>query len=359
TSQPKDGTISQLDSTTGSLLYTPNQNFQGNDSFQFTVTDAGTGAPTTPNASKPATVTLTTTPGPLPVANPIVQSSTLGAPVSIQLSGNNESGSNQGIIYTITAQPTKGTISQLDATKGTLVYTLTTGASGTDTFQYIVTSTATGAHSLPATATINLQDPAVDTGLQDPAVDTGEVRQIGNVLVVTPLPRTDKGTNNILVTQLNDPTNAANDKIQVLINNQLDIHQPLVSDLESNGNGRIVVFGSKASDTITVDPSVDSGLAVTLDGGHGGHNTLKAGAGPTREHGWFGRNTLIGGAGPNELVGRAGRVKFRPSSTTDEIFVGVARPNFRNGHIRPPGGTFYKFVNGKLIPTTAARTGSA
>ena len=100
---------------------------------------------------------------------------------------------------------------------------------------------------------------------------------------------------------------------------------------------RIVVFGSKASDSITIDPSVTV-PAVTLDGGHGGKNVLNAGSTPTREHGWFGRNTLVGGTDANELVGRAGHVKFRPTSTTDEIFAGVPKRR-KEGHIQAPGGT--------------------
>ena len=77
---------------------------------------------------------------------------------------------------------------------------------------------------------------------------------------------------------------------------------------------------------------------MTLDGGHGGKNTLQAGAGTTREHGWFGQNTLIGGTGPNQLVGRAGHVKFKPTATTNEIFAGVPHPGYHN----------YHFYNGRV-----------
>src|SRR5205814_10256139 len=90
---------------------------------------------------------------------------------------------------------------------------------------------------------------------------------------------------------------------------------------------RVVVFGAKANDKITIEPSVT--VAATIDGGHGGRNVLKGGDGElsqgtgTREHGWFGFNILIGGPGPNQLIGRAGQVRFKPSKSTNLIFAGV------------------------------------
>lgn len=52
---PTNGTINNFDATTGSFVYTPNPEFQGTDTLQFTVTDVG--APT-PNLSS-ATATFT------------------------------------------------------------------------------------------------------------------------------------------------------------------------------------------------------------------------------------------------------------------------------------------------------------
>jgi hypothetical protein len=77
---------------------------------------------------------------------------------------------------------------------------------------------------------------------------------------------------------------------------------------------------------------------------------LKGGGGFTREHGWFGFSTLIGGPGPNELIGRAGQVRFRPSSATDLIFAGVPHRRTPMLNPTPPGGTFYVYKNGRLIP---------
>jgi hypothetical protein len=110
----------------------------------------------------------------------------------------------------------------------------------------------------------------------------------------------------------------------------------------------IIVFGARANDRIAIDPSVT--VPALIDGGHGGRNVLKGGAFETREHGWFGFNTLIGGTGPNQLIGRAGHVRFKPSSATDLIFAGQPHRRTALLYPTPPGGTFYVYKKGRLIP---------
>ena len=342
TTPPTNGTLSTPTST-GLVTYTPNANSQANDSFQFAVTNSGS-----KYTSIPKTVTLTTTPSQAPTAAPVTATSTFGRPVTIQLQGSNpNSGNNQAISYQNTTNPTQGTLSQLNPTTGSVVYTPNPGATGTDTFQYTVSNVGPPAPSLvsnTATVTINLNQPPVNTGA---------VRLIGNVLVVTPPP--GASTNGKNTVEISETTDAAA-TIQVLVNGQLDLIQPAASSLD-----RIVAYGSKAGDTITVDPSVDPAIAVTLDGGHGKlnrTNVLQAGAGPTLENAWFGKNILKGGTGTNELIGRAGHVKFRPSTATDVIFAGMPHNYERTGRRLPPGGTFYKLnKKGKLValPTPAIK----
>jgi hypothetical protein len=342
-----------VDQNTGVDTVTPNSGFTGTINLLVGVSDQvnRSGATTLDDPSNynsqqiTLTVTSNSTPVNLPpIAIPATVSTSNHSPKTIQLTGNTASpASSQTLTYALVGQPSHGTITQFDPNKGTLVYTPSPIFTGTDKFQFTVTDVGVPIPNLTS-------DPSTITIL---AESTGAVRTIGNVLVVTP-PVTDAAkANTILVKQVNNATDPTPDMVQVVYNGIIDRNnQPLVSNVD-----RIVVYETKANDTVTIDPSVDSTIPVTLNGGHGGHNTLQAGAGPTREHGWFGHNTLIGGTGTNELIGRAGHVKFKPSSATDVIFAGTARPNFRNGHIRPPGGTFYKFVNGKLIPTNAAGTG--
>jgi hypothetical protein len=175
--------------------------------------------------------------------------------------------------------------------------------------------------------------------------NTSAVRVVGTVLLITPLPRTDHGTNTIDVVQTaNSSTSTTGGPfIQVFVNGQLDTTQPATSSIDS-----IVVFGAKASDKITIDPSVT--LDSTIDGGHGGHNKVTGGGGLTIEHGWFGFNVLVGGQGLNELIGRAGHVRFKPSSSTALIFTGDPSHQINRKRAHAPGGTFYVFKRGRLIP---------
>ncbi len=59
---------------------------------------------------------------------------------------------------------------------------------------------------------------------------------------------------------------------------------------------------------------------------------------------------MIGGTGPNQLIGRAGQVKFKPSKATDLIFAGQPKQRTPGNHPTPPGGTFYVYKKGRLIP---------
>ena len=91
----------------------------------------------------------------------------------------------------------------------------------------------------------------------------------------------------------------------------------------------MIVYGSKANDNITIDPGLT--IPVTLNGGTGGTNVLKAGGGPTTELGWYGKNTLIQGSSQNFLFGQKGHVTFvKGSGTSDIIFSG--RPGHFVGH---------------------------
>jgi cyclophilin family peptidyl-prolyl cis-trans isomerase len=239
--------------------------------------------------------------------------------------------------YALLTQPTHGTISDFDASTGTFTYTPDAGYLGTDTLNYQVT--ATGPQTTPATTVSN---PGVVTIVVG-AEHTGFVQIIGNALVVQPPPQYH-GKNQIHVAQVPDASADGGAVIQVNINGVLDSTQPGISDIN-----RIIVFGGRsARNQIVIDPSVK--VATTIDSGHGTVAFLTGGGGPTREHGWFGHTTLIGGPGPNQLIGLAGKVKFKPSKATTIIFAGKPATRTALLNPRPPGGTFYKYVHGHLVP---------
>ncbi|WP_206108088.1 peptidylprolyl isomerase [Paludisphaera soli] len=201
-----------------------------------------------------------------------------------------------------------------------------------------------------ATITVTATDPADGTTSVQrfrvfTAGDTTAVRQIGDVLIAQPpaLGKFYGGTNTIEVNQVPAPTIPASQRIQVVVNGMLDRIQPSADELS-----QIVAYGSKANDRITV--SDDVLVPATVNGGLGGRNHVKAGGGYSIAHGWFGHTTLVAGEGPNRLIGRAGRVQFRANENTAYAFAGNARGRATNGQTLKPAGTYYRFLNNRLVP---------
>ncbi|MDB5351047.1 MAG: peptidyl-prolyl cis-trans isomerase (rotamase) - cyclophilin family [Planctomycetota bacterium] len=279
-----------------------------------------------------------------PIAIPTFAPASTNTPTTVQLVGDTANpGSSQTLLFTILTQPSHGTISNFNPTTGTFTYTANQDFIGNDTLTFKVRDVGAPTPNLdsgPATETI------VVTG-----ATTGAVRLIDRTLVITPPPKAslaDTSTNTILVNQVGN-------NIQVRVNGLIDVLQPLATALD-----RIVVYGTKNSDTITVGQEVT--LPTTLDGGHGGVNTITAGGGPSTEFGWFKiKNILKGGPANDTLTGRSGFVKFVKSGGNDTLFAGNPRPGRRNQTILfpgkmfdlkplPPHGTFYKFIGKTLVP---------
>jgi len=246
------------------------------------------------------------------------------------------------LTYTQLTQPTHGTVTNFNSSTGTFTYTPVKNYLGPDSFQYQVTST--GPQATPATLNSNPGSVTINVG----PVNTRAVRVIGQALVITPLPRTDRGTNKIEVAQVTEPSASGGSVIQVNVNGELDETQPGIGTGTGDVEGIIVFGGNKAKNDIIIDPSVQ--LLTTIDGGHGLVNFLTGGGGPTREHGWFGHTTLIGGPGVNQLIGLAGHVRFKPSKATNIIYAGVPQRRTHLLNAVPPVGTFYKFVHGRIVP---------
>lgn len=330
-----------VDQNTGIVRIVPKANFSGTISLLYGVRDAS--LPDIPSSYQWHTVTMTVNGSSTPVqqrpiAVQFAQSVLPGTPTTIQLAADNTNpGTQPTFTYTIVNQPLRGTITNFNSSTGRLTYTPPKGYTGPDVFQYTVTATGGGqptSTSLPSYVNITVAPPPPVTG------DTAAVNVIGGVLVVTPPPRTS-GSNTMEITQSNSATNPV---LEVTINGLLDQNEPAVSSIN-----RIVVYGAKASDSITIDPSVTV-PNVTLDGGHGGRNVLNAGATPTVMHGWFGFNTMNGGAGLNKMIGRLGHVKFHPSKATALMYAGIPHLRTSKGFPRPPGGIIYRVIRGHVVP---------
>ena len=294
--------------------------------IQVTLSGTATAASLRPLGSAPTLVTASAG-----QATPITL---IGSPAA--------TGSTDALTYTVTGQPSHGTISGLDAATGALTYTPQGDYTGPDALTYTVTDPTTGQTSLPSTVQINVA--FGNTNAVRFIADNGtNSTTTPGVLVVTPVPRTDGGTNTITASMVNGA-------VRVSVNGATDLIQPPATDVD-----RLVVYGSKANDTIVIDPTLSA--IATLDGGHGGTNVLRAGSGQTREHGWFGTNKLVQGSSDNYQLGRQGiGNKFvKGTGSSNVIFLGV--PGHFTGHLNrnrqlptPTTGNFYKFgSNGKTL----------
>jgi glycerol uptake facilitator-like aquaporin len=151
----------------GTVTYTPNANFNGLDSFSYTVDD-GQGA------MDSATVTVTVNPvNDAPAANDDIVGTLEDTPVIITVLENDEDIDNDPLAVTITAAPANG--STLVNGDGTVTYTPAASYNGPDSFGYTIDD---GLETDPAVVTItvtpdNDNPTAVDdeaTTLEDTAV---------------------------------------------------------------------------------------------------------------------------------------------------------------------------------------------
>ncbi len=123
----------------GSLTYTPDAGWAGDDSFGYTITDAF-------GRTASAVVTITTAKPADPVANDDAYSTPYQAALSISVPG--VLANDSGVAVTVTASGDAGHGTAAVASDGSLTYTPDTGWAGDDTFTYTITdsfgATATG-----------------------------------------------------------------------------------------------------------------------------------------------------------------------------------------------------------------------
>ncbi|MEP4483981.1 MAG: Ig-like domain-containing protein, partial [Halioglobus sp.] len=158
-SQPTNGSLSE--GAEGELIYTPNPDYNGPDSFTYTIEDGRGGSDT-------ATVSLTVVAvNDAPVANADSDTVAANSSVIINLAANdtdNDNALDLGSIQ-IVDSPANGTV-EING-NGEITYSSTSAAGGTDSFTYTIADVS-GAVSLPATVTITVEAPlGIDGSGQD------------------------------------------------------------------------------------------------------------------------------------------------------------------------------------------------
>ena len=142
--QPANGTATV--NPNGAFTYNPDSNFNGTNSFNYTISDGKGGTDT-------ATVTITVTNlNDSPTANPQAVSTNEDTPRVITLTATDPDVGDT-LTYSIVAQPTHGTLSGTGATR---TYTPAADYNGTDSFTFRVTDA--GGLSDTATVTVTVVD---------------------------------------------------------------------------------------------------------------------------------------------------------------------------------------------------------
>ena len=156
TDQPDNGTIT-VDPLTGEVTYTPDPEFNGTDSFEYSICDSG--MPSTCDTAL-VTITIDSVNDP-PIAIDDAETTDEDVPTVIDVL-NNDSDSDgtldPGSVAVVNG-PSNGTIS-IDPTTGEITYTPDPNFNGTDTFEYVVCDN--GAPVLCDTAMVTMTVDPVD-----------------------------------------------------------------------------------------------------------------------------------------------------------------------------------------------------
>jgi Ca2+-binding RTX toxin-like protein len=302
---PSHGTLS---GTGANLVYTPDANYNGPDSFTFKVND-GT------YDSNVATVTITVNPvNDAPVAHPLSITVTEDGQVTLVLSASDVETAEGDLVFTIASTPTLGVLKdaagnvvQAGATfTGPPVLTYEPGAAwegmGSDAFTFTVTDRGdpdtpggVGLTSQPATVAIGIVQAVADGVV---TIDAEGIVRIGGT----------SADDRILITHT-----AGGQRLQVTINGVVASDSiPLASV------SQVRAWGRAGNDQIEL---IDLALMSMFHGGTG-NDRLIGGAGSDLLFGGSGNDELTGGAGNDFLIGGDGADRIVGSAGHDILVAG-------------------------------------
>jgi hypothetical protein len=162
--QGTNGTVT-IDPVSGNPVYTPNPDFNGTDTFTYSVDDGNGGTDT-------ATVTVTVgAVNDAPVASDDAVDTNEDTPVTVDVLPNDSDPDGDALSVTAVTQGANGTVT-IDPVSGNPVYTPDADFNGTDTFTYTVDDGNGGTDTATVTVTVGaVNDPPVAT---DDSVSTDE-----------------------------------------------------------------------------------------------------------------------------------------------------------------------------------------
>ncbi|SDS30716.1 tandem-95 repeat protein [Christiangramia echinicola] len=144
--QPDNGTVTV--NADGTVIYTPDENFNGTDSFEYTISDGNGGTDT-------ATVTVTVgAVNDAPIANDDTANTSEDTEITIAVLDNDSDLDGDTLTVTITEdqQPDNGTV--IVNADGTVIYTPDENFNGTDSFEYTISDGNGGTDTATVTVTV-------------------------------------------------------------------------------------------------------------------------------------------------------------------------------------------------------------
>jgi hypothetical protein len=281
---PTNGQITGFDQNTGILTYTPNNNFFGNDSFTFKVTD-NNGA----ESIDAATVSIKVNQIVLPNIEPLALDQSVetieNTPTGIQLQGIDIDQGDTIESFRIVNNPINGQISNFNSGTGTLTYTPNSNYTGSDSFTFKVTDN----HGLESTntglVTINIKP------TQEPPPNNAPLPLPSSVCIDS-----DNSKKKPKGTQGND---------ELVGTSQRDVITGLGGNDRFNGcSGDDTLNGNSGNDGIAGGP---------------GDDDLHGNEGNDYLQGDSGDDFLFGNEGNDILVGNEGRDRFSCGTGQDKI----------------------------------------
>jgi VCBS repeat-containing protein len=248
----------------GTISYTPAKDFNGTDSFGYTIGDGQGEIANT-------TVTVVITPvNDTPVAADDAASTYSGLPITVFVLANDRDVDGDRLTVTSITAPAHGTARL--SSDGTIHYTSNRGFTGADGFHYTISDGHGGTSEAGVVVMVN---PSATIGLENDSWNPGRTALVA---------RGTAGNDVIRFT-----TGSPNRTILVWFNGQI------LGEFQISQISRLVAYGLAGDDLLAVSPAIT--ISSQLVGG-AGNDTLRGGNG---------NDVLLGSAGNDFLDGRDGR----------------------------------------------------
>jgi len=157
---PQHGTTT-INPETGAITYTPNLNYNGLDSFRYSVTDDGSPAPGETSSALVSVTIHAINDAPDAVDDNVTTPEDTPLVISVLANDTDVDGALDLSTLQIASSPTNGTVT-VDNTTGTITYSPAANFNGADSFTYSITDDGAPLPVLTSTATVNITVAAVN-----------------------------------------------------------------------------------------------------------------------------------------------------------------------------------------------------